>query len=69
MQQTMSTYSARRGAHLMLPVQAAPVGRDRSAGAMSTGPCVEADGIFDDIMGVVRTVAPVAGPVLGALGI
>jgi hypothetical protein len=36
---------------------------------MSAGPGVEADGIFDDIMGVVRTVAPVAGPVLGALGI
>jgi len=55
-----------------LPNQAAPIERIISTatvgsenGDVTNG--VEASGIFDDIMSVVRTVAPVAGPLLGSL--
>lgn len=66
MQQTVETFPARRRAQLRLPMQAAPIERNLSAGAMSTGRGVEADGWFDDVMGVVKTVAP---PLLGSIGI
>lgn len=69
MQKTVETFPARRKAQLRLPMQAAPIERNPSAGAMSTGPGVEADGWFDDALGVVSKVGGVAGPILGSLGI
>jgi hypothetical protein len=65
-----------RSAQSWLPVQAAPVNRTPGSAALSGGSGIEASGWFDDIVSgigtvadVVKTVAPVAGPVLGAFGI
>jgi hypothetical protein len=55
-------------ASLQLPLQAAPVDRMSSSGALGDGSGVEAAGVLDDIMKGVQTVAGVAGPILGSLG-
>jgi len=69
MQQIVPTHGVRRGSQLRLPTQAAPIDRTTSAGILSAAPGVEADGWFDDIVNVVKNVAPAVGPVLGALGV
>lgn len=69
MQQTVPTTGVRRGPQLRLPMQTAPVDRSTSAGTLNATAGVDADGWFDDIVGVVKHIAPAVGPVLGALGV
>ncbi|MBP0029574.1 hypothetical protein [Roseofilum sp. Guam] len=51
------------------PKQVAPVERplNLNASAISGQGTVEASGIMDDVLGAVKTVAPVVGPLLGSL--
>lgn len=53
---------------LHMPVQAVPVTRGAAA-SRAGSPGVEADGLFDDILGTVGKVAGTALPILGSFGI
>jgi hypothetical protein len=57
-------------AGLRMPLQAAPVDRTMSVGALGDASGVEADGIFDDIVGGITSVLPIAqaaAPLLAGL--
>ncbi|MQA02532.1 MAG: hypothetical protein GEV07_07350 [Streptosporangiales bacterium] len=65
--QPIHTKAALRSPALSLPSQAVPVTRAGAGGASGGG--VEADGLFDDIVRGVGTVAQTALPILGGFGI
>jgi hypothetical protein len=52
---------------MKLPKQSAPVERTMTPATISGQSGVEASGVFDDVMGVVKTVAPIAAPFLTSL--
>lgn len=55
--------------HLDMPAQAQPINRGAAPSTLGMNPGVEADGLFDDILGGVSKAAGVALPILSSFGI